>query len=68
MLSKPIFFYVTDIKFKMRAESKGWMHALDCCIFDGHELQLVAKVNVKTVENLRIPIWHFDDGWKHEGG
>ena len=46
------------------AENKCWMHVVEYnrSIFDELELELIAKVKVKTCGNLKTPIWHFDDG------
>ena len=45
------------------------MHALEKnrSIFDDPELLLIVREKVKMLyENLRTPMWHFDDGWRHE--
>ena len=45
------------------------MHAVESNrgIFDDLELQLIVRVKVKMLcENLKTPIWHFYDGWRHE--
>ena len=62
--SGDLFFYLTGIKFKIVAENKCWMHAVEYnrSIFDELELELIAKVKVKTCGNLKTPIWYFDDG------
>ena len=61
--------YLTGIKFKIGAENKGWIHAVENnrSIFDDLELQLILRLKVKMLcENVKTPIWHFDDGWRHE--
>ena len=42
------------------------MHAVKNSIFDDLELHLIASIKVETLwENLKTPIRHFDDGWRH---
>ena len=48
---------------------RSWIHAVENnrSNFDDLELQLIVKVKVKMLyENLKTPIWHFDDDWGHE--
>ena len=59
VISKDPIFYMTGIKFKIGAQNKGSVHAVENnrSISDDLELQLVAKVNVKTLcKNLKAPI------------
>ena len=55
-------FYLTDIKFKIGAESKCWIHAIEYnrSTFNDLEPELIAKVKLKRLCE------DFDDGWKHE--
>ena len=67
--SKDPSFYLTGIRFKIGAENKGWIYAVENnrSIFGNLEFQLIARVNVKTLcENLKTPTCHFDDGWGHK--
>ena len=67
--SEDLSFFLTDIKFKIGAKNKCWIHAVeyDCSILDDFELELIAKVKVELLcENLKTPIWHFDNGCRHE--
>ena len=52
--SEDLSFYLTGIKFKTGVENEGWIHAAEYnCIFDDFEIELIAKVKVKTLcENL----------------
>ena len=69
MTSHDPSFYLTGFKFKIGAENKSWIHAVEnnCSIFDDLELQLIVRVKVKMLcENLKTPMWHLDDGWRHK--
>ena len=52
-------FYLARLKFKIGAENKCLTHAVEYShsFFDDLELELIAKVKVKTLcENLKTPI------------
>ena len=67
-IRRPAFF-LTGFKFKIAAESKSWIQAVENNrrIFDDLELQLIVRVKGKMLcENLKTPLCHFDDGWRHD--
>ena len=64
LLCKPV---KPGINLKVGAENESWIHAVENSrsILDDPELQLIVKVKVKMLcENLKTPIWHFDNGWR----
>ena len=62
-------FSVTGFKFKIAAEDKSCVQTVETnrSIFQDPELQLIVRIKVKMLcENLKTPMWHFDNGWRHE--
>ena len=54
---------------RQQLEDKSWIHTVEnnCSIFDDPELQLIVRVKAKMLcENLKTPIWHFDDSWRQD--
>ena len=66
-MSEDSSFYLTGFKFKIAAENKSWIHAVEKNhTFDDPELHLIVRVKLKIFcENLKTPMSHFDDDWRH---